>query len=150
MISHKDFINGFNIAIEESDSSLAKRKVGSVILDKNGKVISKGHDSDTKKHSIMTKFPPKKDKIVDDKYIDNTSWNPNKVFLHSECDAIRKVVRKDLSECVLIVVRKTKTGKITMAKPCGNCMSVIKHYKIKEIVYSDWNGEMIREKINYD
>ena len=24
------------------------------------------------------------------------------------------------------------------------------NYKIKEIVYSDWNGEMIREKINYD
>lgn len=150
MISHKDYINGYNIAIKEAEKSIAKRKVGSVVLNKNGKVLSQGHNSDTKKHSIMTKFPPRHSRIVIDKYNDNISWNPNKVFLHSECDAIRKITNLDLSECIIIVIRKTKNGKITMARPCGNCMSVIKHYKLKEIVYSDWNGEMIRETLNYD
>lgn len=147
MITHKKFIIGYNLAVEESLKSTAKRHVGSVLLDKNGEIIATGHNSDTKVHKIMTQFPPKKEDIVYDKYIDNMKWNPRKIYLHSEASCILKAIKtkKDLKNCVLIVVRTLCNGKVSMAKPCGNCMSIINHYKISEIIYSDWNGEMIRE-----
>lgn len=146
MINHKKFIEGYNQAVEESLKSKAKRRVGSVLLDQNGNIISKGRNSDTRRHSIMTRFPPADENlIVFDKFEDNTSWNPKKVFLHSEACCISKVTNLNLEGCTLIVVRTLKNGKISMAKPCGNCMSIINHYRIKEIIYSDWNGEMVRE-----
>ena len=149
MINHKKYILGYNLAVEEALSSTARRHVGSVLLSSNGDIIASGHNSDTKKHKIMTQFPPKDNEVVYDKYVDNTKWNPKKVFLHSEASCILKALKQnvDLTNCVLIVVRTLISGKISMAKPCGNCMSIIKHYNIKEVIYSDWNGEMVREEV---
>ena len=50
---------------------------------------------------------------------------------------------------VLISVRFTKLGTLTMAKPCFRCInymntSSLKGYKINTIYYSDVNGDFVK------
>lgn len=58
--------------------------------------------------------------------------------LHAEMAAISAGKAKDGDE--LIVMRFSKDGKLTMAKPCVFCQQLISNTKFKKIVYSDWDG----------
>ena len=42
----------------------------------------------------------------------------------------------------MLVTRIQKNGKITMAKPCSCCMALMKEAGIKEVYYTDWDGEI--------
>lgn len=57
--------------------------------------------------------------------------------LHAEVSAIQKA-STDID--TLVVLRKTKDGRMASARPCNLCMSFIKEKGIKQIVYSTPSG----------
>lgn len=59
---------------------------------------------------------------------------------HAEMDAVSKL--RDISpHDVLHVMRFTKRGNISMAKPCKYCQQYLRKKGIKKVRYTDWNGE---------
>jgi cytidine deaminase len=79
--------------------------------------------------------------------------------IHAECNAIRHLRsrRKGLKrkKINLVVIRTSKSKKITISKPCVNCMHYLnnkpqlKGYEINNIYYSDICGEIIKSSM-YD
>ena len=59
---------------------------------------------------------------------------------HAEMDAVSRL-REISSSDVLHVMRFTKNGSISMAKPCQYCQGYLKKKGIKKVKYTDWNGE---------
>jgi len=72
--------------------------------------------------------------------------NPQSIYLHSEVDALRNVLRKHspkiLTECSLYVVRQKYLDNDKeifvdgIAKPCPGCQKAIKHFKIPHVYWS--------------
>lgn len=60
--------------------------------------------------------------------------------LHAEMDALRVAKPGDS----MMVLRFTKRGNISMAKPCIHCQQFIDDAKIKFVYYSNWNGEIVK------
>ena len=58
--------------------------------------------------------------------------------LHAEMNVLRFSRPGD----IIYVFRFLKDGTITMAKPCVFCQGFILKYGIKEVYYSDWNGNL--------
>ena len=56
--------------------------------------------------------------------------------LHAEMDVLRFARPNDDLE----VIRFTKSGKVTMAKPCCHCQRMIKEKQIRRTRYTDWDG----------
>jgi cytidine deaminase len=78
--------------------------------------------------------------------------------IHAEHDAINKLKplkrnKRRLEPIHLLVVRFSKNNKLQNSKPCTNCIQVIKQlpekkgYKIKNIYYSNDNGDIIKSNI---
>jgi cytidine deaminase len=75
-------------------------------------------------------------------------------MVHAETDAINNLPvisknKKHLKKINLFVIRTTVTGKIGMSKPCLHCIHNLfnlpkkKGYVVKNIYYSDSNGDII-------
>lgn len=48
----------------------------------------------------------------------------------------------------LVVVRSNYKGKLsTMSRPCKKCFPLVKSTGIKKIIYIDWNGNIVVEKV---
>lgn len=110
-------------------SDMMPFKVGAVIF-KNNRIISYGYNA--KRH--CGKIHPKY----------RNYWDS----LHAEQDAILNV--KDwnkLSGASILVIRVTRQGNLSMAKPCDMCMSIINHVGLKEVYYSNHEGEILKMKI---
>lgn len=61
---------------------------------------------------------------------------------------MNKIIQK-FSKISLIVIKKTNnTGSLCISKPCVSCIRIMKLLKMKNIYYSDSNGDIILEKIN--
>lgn len=45
-----------------------------------------------------------------------------------------------------MVVRINKEGCLKNSRPCNQCLDTMKKYRIKKIIYSTENGELISEK----
>ena len=83
--------------------------------------------------------------------------NGNNSGIHAEHDAINKLKplerNKRLQNINMLVIRINKNNKILNSKPCANCIKNIKilpekkGYKIKNIYYSNDNGEIIKTNI---
>ena len=77
--------------------------------------------------------------------------------IHAEHDAINKLKpikrKKYLQNINLLVIRMSKQNKLQSSKPCANCIHILKSlpekkgYKIKNIYYSDENGEIIKSSL---
>lgn len=59
---------------------------------------------------------------------------------------INKKIIKKLSKATILVIRVVKK-KLTMSKPCQHCISFMRNLGIKQVCYSDINGNLILEKI---
>ena len=67
---------------------------------------------------------------------------------HAEISCITKINDwNKLKNSSILVIRVRRSGILSMAFPCANCMETIKYVGIKEVYYSNRNGEIIREKI---
>mgnify|MGYP001293490940 CR=1 FL=1 len=58
--------------------------------------------------------------------------------LHAEMDLIRKFEPGTLSN--INVVRFSKNGKLTMAKPCVYCERFMRKHGVRTVRYTDWGG----------
>jgi len=64
---------------------------------------------------------------------------------HAEVAALGKVAHyKDM---ILLSVRVGKNGELRMARPCGDCLAYIKSRGIRTILFSDEQGQIVKEKI---
>jgi hypothetical protein len=78
--------------------------------------------------------------------------------IHAEHNALTKLkplkIKKQLESVNLLVIRLSKSNKIQSSKPCSNCIKIIdvipekKGYKIKNIYYSDNEGNIIKTNLN--
>lgn len=100
------------------NATLLKFKHGCVIYDKRGNIISVGNNKLRKSKYGVYEFTT-----------------------HAEIDAIVKTLVDDLRNYNLLVVRIGKT-KMCNSKPCVNCLKIINKVGIKNIYYSDKNGEI--------
>lgn len=68
--------------------------------------------------------------------------------LHAEMDLLKKIKGFDVKE--ISIVRFTKSGTLTMAKPCRFCQKFLKKAGIKRVNYTDWNGSWKILKLNQE
>jgi deoxycytidylate deaminase len=95
-----------------------KQRVASIITDKRGRILSFGCNSYTKSHPKMAWYSAKFNDF-------------NKIYLHSEIDAICHL--KDKPHTIYIA-RVSKSGKSLPAQPCKICRYAINDCGIKEII----------------
>ena len=117
-----------NRAIKEANKSTCHPyKVGAVVF-KNNRIISSGHNQ-IRHNSINNKYK---------KY---------KEALHAEQDAVLGLDWNNIKGCSILVVRLNYNGNISMGKPCDMCTNMIKYIGIKKMYYSNYNGEIVLEKL---
>lgn len=83
--------------------------------------------------------------------------NGNEAGIHAEHDAINKLKplekKKKFEPINLLVIRFSKNNKLQNSKPCANCIQTMKilpqkkGYRIKNIYYSNDNGEIIKSNL---
>lgn len=56
--------------------------------------------------------------------------------IHAEASCIMSVRYKNLKGMEIFIYRETKTKKPALAKPCDNCLSLLREYHIKRIWYT--------------
>lgn len=50
--------------------------------------------------------------------------------------------------CILIVVRSNSKGqRSTMSRPCKRCYPLVQRSGIKKVVYVDWSGSVVVERV---
>ena len=111
-------------------SEFSKYKIGVALYDKSMNCISWGWNK-RKTHPRQKKYA---DKV----------GQGNRLYLHAEIDALIKV--RSVMPYTIVVVRTTSKG-LGMARPCPICMRAIKEAGVREIYYSDKDGALIKEYI---
>jgi len=96
-------------------------------LIKSGKIVHIGWNKN-KTHPINLQHP----------------YHAGAVGLHSELDVCLKSGKDDLSGHEIIVIRVDRNNKLAMSKPCVGCASVLKQFGIKDVWYSNKDGEIVK------
>lgn len=79
---------------------------------------------------------------------------------HAEMDVLYKLIKSfkifsligkltniiNLNDYIIVVVRFGKDGSLKNSRPCNQCLETMIKYKIKKILYSNENGDIITEK----
>lgn len=117
-----------NLAIEKAKKSQHKIQIGAVIFNKKI-TISCGYN-DIRSNSI-----PKKYKV----------WQNS---VHAEQDAVFNCKNwSKLKNCSILIVKVSKTlNLLSNAKPCDMCLGLLQYVGIKNIYYSDYNGNIVKYK----
>lgn len=104
-------------------------KIGCVIVDKH-RIISSGHNSNTKCHPIQYN--------IDTKFFE---CNCNGK-IHAETDALIYLmkIKYDCSRATLYTYREYPDGSLAMSRPCPRCMQLIKQAGISRIKYTTTEG----------
>jgi hypothetical protein len=71
--------------------------------------------------------------------------------VHAEVDCVERLKKSKKKATINLLVFRTnnKGDKLMMAKPCDNCIHVIdftlkkKNYKLKKIIYTNENGDLV-------
>jgi tRNA(Arg) A34 adenosine deaminase TadA len=111
--------------INATEQSKGKVRVGALVLDKKGTIISKGCNSYTKTHpqQALAAF---------------TVGKPKQIFLHAEIDTL---VRCREDPHTILVCRLRPNGQVALAKPCSVCMSAIEKSGCKIVYYTTDDGD---------
>ena len=119
----------FKIAKSMSELSDHRAKIGCVIVDKH-RIISSGHNSNTKTHRIQAE--------IDTKYFGCMCYGK----LHAEVSALIPLIqsRYDFSNASIYTYREDRNGNISISRPCPRCMELIKKCGIKKIKYTTYDG----------
>lgn len=115
-----------------------KQQLGCVVVDGH-KIISSGHNSRTKNHTMQA--------AIDKKFFQRDNC---KGPVHAELDALLPLIKRkyNLTNATLYVYRQNALGMPAMARPCARCMNLIKTYGIKKMKYTTPEG-YATEKIMY-
>lgn len=104
-------------------------RIGCVIVDKH-RIISSGHNSNTKCHAIQAQVDMRHFKCV-------CSGK-----LHAETSALIPLLKSSepYSRATLYTYREHKDGSLASARPCPRCMELIKKVGISTIKYTTEDG----------
>jgi len=70
------------------------------------------------------------------------------VTAHAEVSAIKKIKNKEkLKKATLFSVRINLNNELCNAKPCLACKNTMLRYGIKNVVYTNNQGEFVKEKV---
>lgn len=106
-------------ALDEEDY---KYRMGAIITDKRGEILSVGTNSYTKTHPLQAAFAA-------------AYGEENRVFRHAEIHALSRLPMGSKPHRIYIA-RVNKRGVVGLAAPCGICQRALKHYGIREICYT--------------
>lgn len=91
-------------------------------------------------------------KVINGENSTREPWSGCKYGYHAETDAIRKLSKtKKRNTISLIVIRIDTHGLLKNSKPCANCvksLSKITTHRIKNIYYSDQDGNIKKVKLS--
>ncbi len=96
-------------------------------LDKKNHIIDIGENNKYKTHPRMFYY--------------SNRINPKKIFLHAEISALIRSPYKQAH--TLVVIRVNRAGELAMARPCPVCQLAILDSGIKEVYYSNNEGEIL-------
>lgn len=74
----------------------------------------------------------------------------NHGHLHAEFNALNSLWPKERRGTTVLSIRVTKSGKLSMARPCPKCYQFMLDNGVKNVVYSDSNGELVKERVRKD
>lgn len=117
-------------AKDSASRSTYTHRMGAVIFDKRGTIISCGCN-----------FAQRSAKHLHPKFY---RWPGS---IHAEMDAVIKA-RTDLKGMNILVVRINKAGNMRLAKPCQHCQMYLRFVKIKNCYFSNRWGEIVQMEVN--
>lgn len=128
----------FDVAKNIAELSDHKQKIGCAVIDRH-KVISSGHNSQTKCHRLQAELDKEFFKL-------NNCMGP----VHAEVDALLPLIKRhyDLRNATLYIYRQDRAEELALARPCERCMKLIKSLGIKKIRYTTADG-YAAEKLVY-
>lgn len=112
--------------LEECEKSKYRFKIGAVIF-KGSRIISSGHNGIRSTAQIKNKF----------KKYENS--------LHAEQAALMNINWNTVKGCSILVMKISPSkGIFGMALPCEMCRTILNHVGIKNIYYTNKNGEIVK------
>lgn len=104
-------------------------RIGCIVVDKH-RIISSGHNSNTKCHSIQAQ--------IDTKHFNCFCTGK----IHAETSALIPLLKskEDYSRATIYTYREYKDGSLAMSRPCPRCMELIKQLGITKIKYTTEDG----------
>jgi tRNA(Arg) A34 adenosine deaminase TadA len=70
----------------------------------------------------------------------------NSCTCHAEVDVLRKCLKQNIYKKIkLYVIRISFDNRILLSKPCNECYKTMKLFEIKQIIYSDAMGNIIKQ-----
>jgi|TARA_B110000967_G_C18893165_1_gene568763 tRNA(Arg) A34 adenosine deaminase TadA len=116
-----------NMAATEAQKSPVLYKHGCVAV-VSGKVVARGHNN------YRTSS---KDGLIG-----------NNCSCHAEIDVLRKCMKLQITKKLNIyVVRVNNLGKFAMSLPCLECYESMKNFSVKNVVYSDYNNQLLKQSM---
>lgn len=80
-------------------------------------------------------------------------WMPNSTHMHAEHNALRMLrnqKQRKNHHLTMVVLRFDSTQEhLTMSKPCSRCVALLHKYHIKTVVYSNKDGELVKENTSH-
>ena len=113
------------LAINVASSSLSKKKVGAVLLNKN-KVVTTGVNKDRKSHPLQAKFA-------------EMAGLYDKIYLHAEISALVKC-RTDADTIVVARLGGDEQNEMRNSKPCKICQLALEEVGIKNVYFTTDDG----------
>ena len=108
------------LTIEEARKSRMRHRVGAVVVNKKGKVVSSASNV-MKSHPVQAMYAKKVNK-------------EESIYLHAEIAAMLRCYREDAHS--IYVARLLRTGDLGLAKPCSICTQMILDMDISEVYYT--------------
>ena len=119
----------YKLALASAEkSSYFPFRLGAVLF-KGKRILSSGYNQ-VRSHRLLTS-----------KYYTFTN------SLHAEMNTIFQAGLDNCQGCSIFVIRLNLSDCIRYARPCDECMQLIKHVGIKNIYYSGRNGEICFERV---
>lgn len=117
-----------SLACEEAIKSPALYKHGCIAV-VSGKIIARGYNN----YRTYSK----------DGFIKNTCT------CHAEVDVLRKCLKQNIYKKIkLYVTRISVDNQVLLSKPCNECYKIMKLFEIKNIIYSDILGNIIKNNMS--
>ena len=113
------------LALQTADSSLSRKKVGAILLNK-GRVVAKGVNQDTKTHPLQARLA----ELV---------GLDEKIYLHAEVSALIRC-RSDVDTIVVARLGGHEGDELRNARPCPICTLALQQAGIKHIYYTTDSG----------
>lgn len=122
------------------DSQSTHRCQHFAFLAYKGRFVSIGRNS-IKTHPINLRNP----KFNEDKV--NVSYEKGSCAELNALLKLKKLTNIKAEKCVLINLRVDNNNKIAYSRPCSSCISLLKYFNLKDIYYSNNQGEFEKLKI---